>query len=448
MNSNGKRWRNSVLLLQRAKNSLTGGVSSPFRAKLPVPLFFQDACGSRLWDVDNNEYIDYALAWGPLILGHRHPALVKAMRKAATMPHNYGAQHELEYLAAEKAQSLIPCAERVLFTSSGSEAVQIALRLARAFTSRETVVKFEGHYHGWIDSVLFSNKPTLKEAGPIREPRPILGSSGQSKNCLKDIQICSWNRVDLLSEVFERRPSKIAAVIMEPVLCNSGCLLPKPDYLRQVKELCRKNGAVLIFDEVITGCRQSLGGAQEIYEVIPDLATFGKAMGGGMPVSLTAGRKEILEQILEGTMFGGTFNGNPICLSAMRATLEELSLDDGQALEHANKMGQKLMKAFAAKAEELNIPILITGFGAAFSLHFTKRSVLRDYRDTLADDQETLQRFVTMCLEEGLYLLPDGRWYVSAVHTSTDLKQTIQIVTRVLERLGNQSESKILKSSR
>src|SRR5690242_19502110 len=218
-------------MLERARQSLAGGVSSPFRAGFPVPLYFADGCGARLRDVDGNEYIDYVLAWGPMILGYRHPALVEAMRTAAERPYSYGEEHELEIRVAEKIQQLVPCAERVAFTSSGSEAVQLALRLARAYTKRNLILKFEGHYHGWMDSVLASNHPSREEAGPLEKPNIVLGSAGQVANAVDNVIVAAWNRVELLEQVFAAHGSKIAAVIMEPVLCNSGCLMPVPGYL-------------------------------------------------------------------------------------------------------------------------------------------------------------------------------------------------------------------------
>jgi len=201
------RWKTSRELLNRSRQALAGAVSSPFRGKSPVPLFFKDGWGCRLKDVDDNVYIDFALGWGPNILGYRHPRVVEAMRKIADSPHTYGAQHQLEYRVAERLQSIVPCAQRVAFTSSGSEAVQLALRLARAFTRREKILKFEGHYHGWMDSTLLSYKPALQEAGPLASPHTVLGSRGQVRNAGENVRVVSWNRVDLAQETLEREGS-------------------------------------------------------------------------------------------------------------------------------------------------------------------------------------------------------------------------------------------------
>src|SRR5947209_1354017 len=254
-----REWKRSREMLQRASRSLAGGVSSPFRTQFPVPLYFRDGRGSRLTDVDGNEYIDYALAWGPSIFGHAHPAVVEAIRGAAGRPHIYGEEHEFEIRVAEKIQELVPCAQSVAFTSSGSEAVQLAHRLARGFTRRNLILKFEGHYHGWIDSALISYRPSLEDLGPAESPRSVLASGGQVPNAADNTVVAPWNRLDILERILDRHKDLIAAVMMEPVLCNSGCVLPLPEYLEGVRDLCRRHGALLIFDEGITGFCMATG---------------------------------------------------------------------------------------------------------------------------------------------------------------------------------------------
>lgn len=432
-----EKWRTSVELLERARRSLAGGVSSPFRAKAPVPLYFRHGCGSHLIDEDGNEYIDYALAWGPAILGHCYPKLVDALAEQARRPVAYGAQHRLEIEVAERFQAAVPCAERLIFTSSGSEAVQCAWRLARAFTGRNRIVKFEGHYHGWFDSVLISYKPPADRVGPLEEPNAVLESRGQVPNVAENVIVLPWNRADLLEKTFERRGEEIAAVIMEPVLCNSGCLMPAPGYLEAAREITRRYGALLIFDEVITGFRIAPGGAQGHFGVTPDLATFGKAAGGGLPLSVIAGRQDILDLLFTGGVaYGGSFNGNPVSLTGAKVALEELTRDGGALLEHANRIGRTLMSGIATAAQEAGIDLTVCGFGAAFAIHFTKKSELIDYRDTLEDDRARLATFIRFALEEGLYLLPDGRFYVSVVHTEQDATYTLQAVRRIFERMA------------
>ncbi len=384
-------------------------------------------------DVDGNEYIDYVLAWGPMILGYCHPVIVEMMRRQADLPTDYGAQHELEYLVSEQIQAMLPCAERVAFTSSGSEAVQIAFRLMRAFTGRQLILKFEGHYHGWLDGALISYKPALDRVGALERPERILGSRGQVPNSAENFLVAPWNRIDVLERLMTENGSNIAAVVMEPVLCNSGCVLPQDGYLAQARDLCRRHGALLMFDEVITGFRMSPGGAQAVYGVVPDLATFGKAVAGGAPLSGIAGRADILMQMFDGGVsFGGSFNGNPVSLASAHATLTELSRNNGAALERANQLGVSLMGSVRELIRKHGVPAIVSGFGTAFAIHFTRKTELLDYRDTLADDSHMLQRFLFRALQEGLHIVPDGRFYVSAAHTARDIDETVERLDTVL----------------
>ena len=431
-----RTWDRSRALLERARNSLAGGVSSPVRATAPVPLYFAGGHGARLVDVDGNEYLDYQLAWGPNILGYGHPRMVEAMRAQAERPLSYGAQHELEITVAERIQACVPCAERVAFTSSGSEAVQLVQRLARAFTGRPVILKFEGHYHGWMDSVLHSHHAQLEEMGPRDWPHVVRESVGQVPNSIDNVIVAPWNDVELLERILAAHSGTVAAVIMEPVLCNSGCIMPKAGYLQAVQELARQHGALLIFDEIITGFRMALGGAQSHYGVIPDCATFGKAIGGGLPLSAITGRKEIMEQIFtSGVVFGGSYNGNPTSLCGANVVLEELARDDGAAIKRANCHGEKLRGGLEQLARRHNIPLQVTGFGAALCLHFTSRDSLQEYRDILVDDRERLRRFLSLAMEEGVITVPDGRLYLSIVHTDQDVEETLAAFARAFARL-------------
>jgi glutamate-1-semialdehyde 2,1-aminomutase len=427
------RYQGSRQLLERARQSLCGGVSSPFRASFPVPLYFEDGCGSRLRDVDGNEYIDYTLAWGPNILGYRHPKVTEAVARQALGVHTYGAQHRLEPEVAEKFQAAVPCAERVAFTSSGSEAVQLAFRLARGFTGRSKIVKFEGHYHGWMDSVLLSYRAPAEKFGPPHAPTVALGSRGQVPNAADNIIPAPWNNLAFLERLLDEHPSDIAAVITEPVLCNSGCLMPAPGFLEGLRALTARHHVLLIFDEVITGFRIALGGAQSYFGVTPDLATFGKAIAAGMPLSAVAGRKDIMEEMFHGVAFGGTFNGNPMSLAAASATLDVLAADSGALLQQANRLGASLMQGIQSRGAACGIQV--TGFGAAFALHFTHAPALDNYRDTWADNKERLSRYLRAMLDQGIYLLPDGRVYTSCVHSEHDIARTLDAVDFVLSHL-------------
>ena len=423
-------------MLESARRSLAGGVSSPFRAKLPVPLYCADARGSRLTDVDGNEYIDYALAWGPLILGHCHPELVEAMRRHAETPINYGAQHSLEIEVAERIQELVPCVERMTFTSSGSEAVHVTCRLARAATKRPLIVRFEGHYHGWFDSILWSYRATADQMGPPGEPLAVAGSQGQPANEARNLLIAGWNDLDALESLFSRHGDQIAAVITEPILCNSGGIFPKPGFLERLREITQRYGALLVFDEVITGFRVGLGGAQQLFGVTPDLATFGKAIAGGATLSALGGRQDILEMLGNGVAFGGSFNGNPVALGCAEATIRTLSRDNGEPLKHAERLGEKLKAGIRHAARDAGLELLVTGHGACFWLHFTSATTISNYRDTFADRRDLLDRYLRLMLDEGIYLLPEGRVYVSAAHTEADIEQTLAAVRRVFSQLA------------
>ena len=358
------------------------------------------------------------------------------MRVQAERPYSYGAQHELEIIVAERIQSCVPCAERVAFTSSGSEAVQLAQRLARAFTKRPLILKFEGHYHGWMDSVLHSHHPQPELMGPSQRPNVVRESVGQVSNSVENVIVAPWNDAEILERLLAEHSEKVAAVIMEPVLCNSGCLMPKPGYLQAAKDLAHRHGALLVFDEVITGFRMALGGAQSHYGVIPDCATFGKAVGGGLPLSVVGGRKEIMEQMFTGgVVFGGSYNGNPTSLAGANVVLEELARDDGAAIKRANSTGEKLRAGLQQLSQQHHIPLQVTGFGAAMCLHFTDRDKLIDYRDILEDDSERLQRFLYLLMEEGVIMVPDGRMYVSIVHNERDVEETLATFARVFARL-------------
>ena len=437
MSSTERTFTRSAEFLERSRRSLAGGVSSPFRAKAPIPLFIRDARGSHLIDVDGNDYIDYALAWGPLILGHCHPKLVATLREQAEKPHVYGAQHELEFELAELVQTVVPCAERVAFTSSGSEAVQLVLRLARAATGRNLILKFEGHYHGWMDSVLLSYKPRRAELEASAFASPVLGTRGQVRNAAENLLVIPWNDREALEKVFAEHGADIAAVISEPILCNSGCVLPGEGYLAHMAAVARSHGALVIFDEVITGFRRAPGGAQSYYGVTPDMATLGKAIGGGLALSAIAGRKDLLELMFTGGVsFGGTFNGNPLSLAAGFTTIQELVRDDGEALRTANETGEVLMQGLRELGKLHGLPLVVSGFGAAFAIHFNGLPELNNYRDTLDDDPGMLAKFLLESCKQGVNIVPDGRFYVSTVHSAKDVEQTLAALERVCSRLA------------
>ena len=288
-----------------------------------------------------------------------------------------------------------------------------------------------------MDGALISYKPSRDQAGALDNPQRVLGSNGQVRNAVNNFAVAPWNRFDILERIMAEHGAHVAAIVMEPVLCNSGCILPAAGYLAQVRDLCRSYGALLMFDEVITGFRMSLSGAQGIYNVTPDLATFGKAVGGGAPLSGLAGRAEIVMGMFDGGVsFGGSFNGNPVSLACAHATLTELAQDNAAALPRANELGEGLMASIRELARKHGVPMVVSGFGAAFAVHFTRKAELLDYRDTLDDDPRTLQRFLYGALCNGLHIVPDGRFYVSAAHTASDIDETFARLDRVLGELA------------
>lgn len=421
----------SISRFNRSKQSLAGGVSSGLRAaSRPVPVFFESGSGSKLIDLDGNEYIDYTLAWGPLILGHCSRIINDAVTEQLEKLQQVGAQHDLEWEVAEQLCRIIPCAEKVIFSNTGTEAVQSAFRLARAYTGKQKILRFEGHYHGWMDNVLTGYRPSLNDGGALPDKRP---TEGMSDEAIAETIVIPWNDLDAVEAALHARGHEIAAVIMEPILCNSGCLLPLDGYLSGVRELCTRFGVLLIFDEVITGFRVALGGAQSLFSVTPDLATFGKAIAGGFTLSVVAGSHDILGMIPSGRVsHAGTFNGNGVCLAAARAVLNELERNGGRLLEIMRRRGEKLKDGICKAASELDIPILINGTGSVFHVSFSSLSSMNDYRQFRQSDESGRSEWIEAMLYAGIYLLPDGRWYISAAHSDEDIQITLDKVSQTL----------------
>jgi glutamate-1-semialdehyde 2,1-aminomutase len=414
---------------QRSRRHLSGGVSSGLRAaSKPLPLFFRSGSGSHLTDADGNTFIDYTLAWGPLILGHCDPETNNAVIRQLSVLQQVGAQHDLEWQVAEQICRLVPCGDQVLFSNTGTEAVQIAFRLARAFTGRPKIIRFEGHYHGWLDNVLPGYRP---------DPTNKLPSEGMGQGVLDESIILPWNRLDAVENVLKQKSEQVAAIITEPILCNSGCVMPQPGYLKGLRELATSYGTVLIFDEVITGFRVALGGAQALFGVTPDLATFAKAIAGGFPLSVIAGKREILQLVEERrVVHAGTFNGNPVSLAAAHSVLARLEHDSGSVLNNIRDTGNMLIEGIRKIASKMRIPVLVNGVGAVFHLSFTSKESMMEYRDTLSADNQLRDRFLEAMLELGIYLLPDGRWYVSAAHSREDVETTLQAVQTAFSKLS------------
>ncbi len=419
----------SLARFERARRSLAGGVSSGLRRSArPYPLFFQRGHGAEVQDVDDNLYLDYTLAWGPLILGHAPDPIQQAVGAALETGHTFGAQHDLEFEVAEMIQRLVPCAERVCFANSGTEIVQVALRLARAFTGRRKYLKFEGHYHGWDDSVLVSYHP---DASHVTATGGAPAGVGAGQRPHEDVVVVEWNDREGVAAAFRDHSDDLSAVICEPLLCNSGCIPAEPGFLQLLREITLQHRCMLIFDEVITGFRLAAGGAQSYYGVTPDLATFAKAIGGGLPLSVLAGRAEVMELIANGAVVhAGTLNGNPLVLAAAKATLETLTRAGDSVYERMWRLGDQLRDGIRERLAGKGVPVALTGGGPVFQISFQDRAP-RNYRETLSADRKLYSDFVLALLDEGVLALPDGRWYLSAAHSNEDIARTLDAVASV-----------------
>lgn len=418
----------SLERFQRSSRSLSGGVSSGLRRNArPYPLYFSHGRGSRLHDVDGNVYLDYGLGWGPNLLGNAPVEILDAVQDAIQKGLTFGAQHDLEYEVAEMLTSVIPCADRVCFANSGTEIVQVALRLARAATGRRKFLKFEGHYHGWNDSVLLSyhslpGKLSSSPHQPIHE--------GQGQLPADYTVVAQWNDMDSVCSAFDANEGEMAAVICEPLMCNSGCIAPQPGFLEFLRDFTSSRGALLIFDEVITGFRLSLAGAQGFYGVLPDLATYAKAVGAGAPLSVLAGRSEFMDLIERGdVVHAGTLNGNLIALSAAHAALKKLTTSPQAIYGELFRRAETLRAGIAQILRHHGHRVCVAGDGPVFHLSFTDCQP-QSYRDLLTADMQKSSDFILALLDEGILPLPDGRWYLSAAHADEDIQRTLDAVER------------------
>ena len=433
-----RSYAKSIELYRRASSVLAGGVNSNFRAlNRPAPLFIERGEGSHLWDVDGNDYIDYVLGLGPVILGHAPKPVIEAVAASLSLGQCYSAQHILEIELAEAIIACVPSAEMVRFSSSGSEAVHIALRLARAVTGRQKIVKFEGHYHGWLDSVMISTKPALNAAGPDSAPIAVLESVGQAESVAHDLNIARWNDLDHLDQILAAHGDEIAAVIMEPMMCNQGGVLPQPGYMAGVRALCDKSGALFILDEVITGFRLALGGAQERFGIDPDITILAKAVAAGFPLSAIAGKARHLEMLhTAGVVHAGTYNGNVASVAASLAAVRALAADDGAVYDRMETLGQKLIAGLRQLAARHGHTMLIQGVGAAFNMHFTHLAEIRDYRDAARSDQVKMSDFVAAMQDAGVRLNGRGTFFLSAAHSEADIEATLRAADLSLASLS------------
>jgi glutamate-1-semialdehyde 2,1-aminomutase len=412
--------------MSEACRYLTGGVSSNFRLGIsPTPLVIRNGSGPYVTDADGNRLIDYYLGMGPMILGHNPPQVIEAAKRQVEKGILFAGQTEVEFEAARLVCELVPCAERVRFGSSGTEVVQAALRLARAATGRQTIIKFEGHYHGWLDNVQWSVTPTPEAWGPAERPNRVPGTPGQDPNSGTHVEILGWN--DLRAVEGRLAQGDVAAIIMEPAMCNTSAIAPKQGYLEGVRAACSKSRTILIFDEVITGFRLSVGGAQKLFGVTPDLATFGKAIANGFPVAALAGRADLMERfVTQHVMHGGTYNAHPVNMAATVATLRELAA--GAAYDGIERSGKRLMIGIMEILQRHSIPSRVQGFPGIFHVAFGETGPIETFRDTVRLDRARYIRFTTALIERGVRALERGAWFLSTKHDDSIIDGTLEIV--------------------
>jgi glutamate-1-semialdehyde 2,1-aminomutase len=420
-------------LYQEACKYIPGGVNSPVRAFRSVggePIFFKKAFGSRIVAVDGRQFIDYVGSWGPMIVGHAHPQVIAAVQRVAADGLSFGAPTELETQLARRVIELMPSIELVRFVSSGTEATMSAIRLARGFTGRDTIVKFEGCYHGHSDSLLI-------KAGSGALTLGVPTSPGVPKALAAHTVTLDYNNADQVLEAFRQIGGQIACVIVEPIAGNMNCVPPVPAFLETLRAECDKSGAVLIFDEVMTGFRVALGGAQELYGVRPDLTTLGKIIGGGMPVGAFGGRRDIMERLAPlGPIYqAGTLSGNPVAMAAGLATLDLIAVPGFH--QRLNTMTDLLMRRLAGAAASADIAFATNQVCGMFGFFFTKERVVDSFAKVMACDTERFKRFFHRMLAEGVYLAPSAfeAGFLSAAHSDADIDTTIAAASRALASL-------------
>jgi glutamate-1-semialdehyde 2,1-aminomutase len=402
------------MLQRRALQALAGGVSSNTRLLNPH-LIVERASGCRLWDADGTEYIDYLLGQGPNFLGYAPPRVVEKVLAAQRDGVIFAATHTREIEAAERVLAALGWAETMRFGSSSTEMVQAALRMARAATGRARILRFHGHYHGWIDNIYSRNEGT--EAAPA--------SKGQLASALSEVITIEWNDAEAFGRVIADHGDEIAAVIMEPVMLNAGVIVPEPNYLETVRRICQQQGIVLIFDETISGFRLALGGAAERYGVYPDLAVYGKAMAAGWPCAALAGRRDLFADVATGMVtHAGTFNGNTVATAAVLASIDELA--SGEIYERVSQVGTALMQSIRSCAEATMPGLHIQGLPMAFHARFAASSPpITRYDQLQRSDLGRYGRLASTLIEHGVWVARRGIWYVSAAHTAADVAETL-----------------------
>lgn len=437
----------SRAMFERIAGSIAGGESSYARLKKGLELCFARGEGSRFWDVDGNEYIDYSLGYGPLIFGHNHPEVTAAVVEAITTRGSVATfPYDLDYMVGEQLTAMVPGVDLVRFANSGTEATMAAARLARAYTGRTKIVQMEGGYHGWADTHYWSSHPDVYADQPqpyTPEPRP--GSNGIPASYGEGLLIGQYNDRENLEMLFDRYGKDIAAVMVEPIQANSGVIPPEPGYLEFLREITRQHGALLIFDEVITGFRVAPGGAQAYYGVTPDITTMAKALGGGFPMAAFGGTREVMElEARNEVMHGGTYTANVVALAASNVVLRIMRERETELWDRLNRFGAALCQGIGDACREAGLRNIVQGVGPIWHIFFAKPDApdldrIRNYRDALAySSVDIFDRFHEAMLRRGVYFHPYHleRWFLSTAHDERDVQETLEAAAEAAEEVA------------
>ena len=422
----------NLSLFEQSQTLIPGGVNSPVRAFGSVggtPIFFKKGLGSRLWDENDKEYIDYINSWGPMILGHANPEVLDAVKQASQNSLSFGAPTSRELAIAEEIIKLVPSIEQVRLVSSGTEATMSAIRVARGYTGRDKIIKFEGCYHGHADALLVK-----AGSGALTFGQP--SSAGVPEDVAKHTLTLPYNHTQALEDLFTSSGDEIACVIIEPVVGNMNLIIPHQEFLQSLRALCTKHGAVLIFDEVMTGFRVDLGGAQTLFDVIPDMTTLGKVIGGGLPVGAFGGKKEIMQQLAPlGPVYqAGTLSGNPVAVAAGLKTLELIQRP--HFFTKLSAITSNLVDGLTASAQQKNIDFCARHVGGMFGMYFSKKAP-DSFDEIMQSDRDAFKKFFHLMLNEGIYFGPSAfeAGFVSAVHSEEDIKFTLEAANKAFNEL-------------
>jgi glutamate-1-semialdehyde 2,1-aminomutase len=432
--------KKSQKLFEEGKKRIPNSTSSLIRVASydPCPPFIARGKGPRIWDEDGNEYLDYNLAYGCLINGHAHPEMVKAIQAQAELGLHFASPTELEIDVARVFQKLVPSAERVAFCSNGSDATMNAIRIARAVTGKDGILKFEGHYHGQHDYALISAEAPPIVAGLDEYPRPLPNSAGIPPGVTDYVMVAQFNSVTSVERMVKRYRDRLAAVILEPIMANAGIIPPSPDYLKRLREITQENDLLLIFDEVFTGFRVAPGGAQQLYKVEPDLSCWAKALGGGVPISAVSGKAEYMDLIAPGRIsFGGTYFANNLSLAGTLANLKLLQKGGEELYERFGRMTTKMEKGIEEAAKDAKLSVLVQSVNGMLQFFFTRRKKVANYRESLQIDWNLFLRHHQLLLDRGVYIHPDNyeRLTFSTAHTEKDVEEFLEVVRETFQEL-------------